>query len=159
MIKIILGLGLRWGQQPWRSNNANSRDPSSSTMKSSRVSRTAPPLAYRAIVNFAHLLHTVVKMNGGLGYEPRELWYRQNHLPTSLLEPSAACVTQPSSKAALAGKGVMKMETGWKSGQFSGSIRCWVGRPVSEVEGPWANSDLPRNLCRDQRVTHSRAIH
>ena len=74
-------------------------------MKSSRVSRTAPPLAYRSIVNFAHLLHRVVKMNGGLGCEPRELWYRQHHLPTSLLEPSAAaCVTQPSSKAALARK-------------------------------------------------------
>ena len=130
----------------------NSRDPSPSAMKSSRVSRTAPPLAYRSIVNFAHLLHRVVKMNGGLGCEPRELWYRQHHLPTSLLEPSAAaCVTQPSSKAALARKTVMKMQRGWKGGQFSGSIRCWVGQPVSEGGEPWANLVLPRNLCGDQQ--------
>ena len=144
LIKIILGLGLRWGQQPWRSNNANSRDPSSSTMKSSRVSRTAPPVAYRAIVNFAHLLHTVVKMNGGLGCA-------SSRIGSTIFRPhywsrAAACVTHPSSKTSM-----MKMQAaGWsKCGQFSGSIGWWVGRSVSEGEQSWARLALPRNPFRD----------
>ena len=36
-----------------------------------------------------------------------------------------------------------------KSGQFSGSIGWWVGRPVSEGEQPWARLALPRNPSRD----------
>ena len=133
----------------------NSRDLSSSPlawMKSSRVSRTAPPPAYRAIVNFAHLLHTVVKMNGGLGRG--ELWYRNHHLPTSLLEPSLLLLASPNLPRKLhrLEKGVMKMQrqvgAGWKSGQFSGSIRCLGGADCLSEQS--ANLVLPRNLCWDQ---------
>ena len=70
---------------------------------------------------------------------------------------AAACVTQPSSKAALAGKrcdedAKKRLGPAGKAGNLAAASGAWVGRTVSQL-GPSKKS------LQGPRVTHSRTIH
>ena len=131
------------------SNNANSRAARSFVFPDQviRVSRSAPLPPYRAIVNFAHLLHTVVKMNGGLGCVRASVSAApSSDLITALLASHTALLEcWPGVKKCDGEANRLLDWSKMKSGQFSGSIGWWVGQLVSEGEQPWARLALPRN--------------
>ena len=131
------------------SNNANSRAARSFVFPDQviRVSRSAPLPPYRAIVNFAHLLHTVVKMNGGLGCVRSSVSAApSSDLITALLASHTALLEcWPGVKKCDGEANRLLDWSKMKSGQFSGSIGWWVGQLVSEGELPWARLALPRN--------------